>query len=236
MVIAVCNEKGGSGKTSIAVNLACRLALDGDRVVLIDADPQKSTEVFSGNRALSNLPPLFSSICKTGFGLRDEINIQQKNNNVLVVDTGGRDSNEMRIAMTMADFVIVPTIPSQVDLDVFERMLKVCGATQATNPKLKILILCNRVSPNPSLKKDIENVRNFIVNFMNKNDGFKATLLESLIFERIIYKRIFEDGKTLLEYSRDKNNQAVLEIESLFKELMKIGGGNVSVSLDKMAV
>lgn len=46
MVISIVNEKGGSGKTTLAVNLASMLSFDGDNVLLIDADPQRSTEVF----------------------------------------------------------------------------------------------------------------------------------------------------------------------------------------------
>ena len=54
MVISIVNEKGGSGKTTLAVNLAARLSEDGDNVLLIDADPQRSTEVFSDIRSQSN--------------------------------------------------------------------------------------------------------------------------------------------------------------------------------------
>lgn len=59
MIISIVNEKGGSGKTTLAVNLAARLAKDGDNVLFVDADPQKSTEVFSDMRGQANLEPLF---------------------------------------------------------------------------------------------------------------------------------------------------------------------------------
>ncbi len=59
MIISIVNEKGRSGKTTLAVNLAARLAEDGDNVLLVDADPQKSSEVFSDMRSQANLEPLF---------------------------------------------------------------------------------------------------------------------------------------------------------------------------------
>ena len=66
MVIAICNEKGGSGKTNIAINLALKLALAGDDTLLIDADPQRSVDVFTDIRADSSLPLLFNSVSKLG--------------------------------------------------------------------------------------------------------------------------------------------------------------------------
>ena len=58
MVIAVCNEKGGSGKTNIAINLAIKLGLMKDDTLLVDADPQRSIDVFTDIRADANLPLL----------------------------------------------------------------------------------------------------------------------------------------------------------------------------------
>ena len=65
-------------------------------MLLIDADPQRSTEVFSDIRSQSDLEPLFSSVSKTGVSLGDEIKRMSENFDSIVVDTGGRDSKEMR--------------------------------------------------------------------------------------------------------------------------------------------
>ena len=220
MIVSIVNEKGGSGKTTLAVNLAARLAEDGDNVLLIDADPQKSTEVFSDMRSQSGLKPLFSNVSRTGVSLGDEIERMSKAFDSIIIDTGGRDSKEMRKAMLKSNLVIIPTIPSQYDVPVLESMLEIYDESRQVNEKLLAFVLVNRASPNPFLFKELDNLREFIARIKAEKGLENVVLLKSSLFERQAYRKAVVDGKSVSEFC-DKNDKALQDFESFYKEVLK---------------
>ena len=221
MVISIVNEKGGSGKTTLAVNLAARLAEDGDNVLLIDADPQKSTEVFSDMRSQSGLKPLFSNVSRTGVSLGDEIERMKKAFDTIIIDTGGRDSKEMRKAMLKSNIVIIPTIPSQYDVPVLESMLEIYDESRQVNERLLAFVLVNRASPNPFLFKELENLKDFVATIKAEKGLENVVLLKNSLFERQAYRKAVVDGKSVREFCT-KNDKALQDFENFYKEVLKL--------------
>lgn len=221
MVISIVNEKGGSGKTTLSVNLASHLASDGDNVLLIDADPQKSTEVFSNMRSQNNISPLFSNVSKTGLALGDEIKRMNNHFDSIVVDTGGRDSKEMRKAMLCSDVILIPTIASQYDVSVLDHMLDIYSEVKTLNENLLAIILVNRVSPNPFLIKELQNLKAYIDETKKEKELDAVVLLESVIYERQAYKKAVVEGKSIKEYCQS-NDKALIDFENFYNEFLNI--------------
>lgn len=216
MIIAICNEKGGSGKTNIAINLAIKLGLMNDDTLLIDADPQRSIDVFSDIRAEAKLPLLFNSVAKLGTSMLKEVQSLKQKYDSIVIDTGGRDSQEMRQALVVCDVAIIPTIPSDLDIAVLNKMILVFEQAKIYNPNAKALIVISKASPNPFLAKKVEALRKYIKE-KNLDDIFLAN---SIIYEREAYRNAFSHGKGVSEYCKE-NESAKLDFESFFDELVK---------------
>lgn len=216
MIISICNEKGGSGKSTLAVNLAIKAAAENKKVLLCDSDPQKSVMTFVNIRLEEGINRTFSIVSKVGESLKEFIQKEKKNNeyDLIIIDTGGRDSKEMRIALGFSDVVIIPTIPSQFDVSVLDKMFTIIKMAKELNKELQTFVLINKSSPNPFLNKKIEDLRNYIKE--QENEDIK--LLDNIICEREKYKTCIQMGLGISE-TETNSNKALEEFNTFYNEL-----------------
>ena len=162
MIVSICNEKGGSGKSTLATNIAINQGMvKGESLLLLDTDPQKSIATFLNIRNEEGHPKAFDFAYKYGENLKEFLQNVDRGKDI-VVDTGGRDSREMRIAIALSDIVIIPTIPSQFDVSVLDKMVNIVKMAKEQNEKLQAYIVINRASTNPFLYKKIDSMKAFI--------------------------------------------------------------------------
>lgn len=205
MIIAIVNEKGGSGKTTLAINLACKLSDEGDKVAFVDSDPQKSGELWINIRKEEKLELPF-------FYAKDLKDL--KNFDSVIIDTGGRDSKEMREALSIADIVLMPTYPSQYDLAVLNNMIILYEKLHKENSKCFIVI--NRAFTNPCLKSKVKEFKELIHLKINKNTKH-TQLLESVLYDREAVRIATSQG---LGITQTQNNKAKSDFNNFFAELL----------------
>lgn len=215
MVISICNEKGGSGKSTLATNLAIYHKIKTNEPLwLVDTDPQQSIRAFLSIRTNENLEKAFNFTYQKGDELKEFIN--KNKNEFVLIDTGGRDSREMRIAISLSDIVLIPTIASQFDISVLDLMIERLKIAKEINPKLQAYIIINRATTNPFLRKKIEQLKQYIKEAENNY----IKLSERIVYERESYKIATSEGKGVSELNI-RNNKAHIDIEELYKEIIK---------------
>ena len=148
MIVVVGGIKGGSGKTTIATNLAIMRALDGSDVLLIDADDQETASDFTMLRnERAQAEATYTSIKLTGQAVRTEtLRLADKYADV-VIDTGGRDTTSQRAALTVADVLLVPFVPRSFDVWTLEKVGDLVREMRVANPDLKAYVFINRADP-----------------------------------------------------------------------------------------
>ena len=222
MVITICNEKGGSGKSTIAINLASRFAKEKDcNLLLIDADSQRSIETFTSIRADNEVESTFTTATKLGSSLMQEIKLLEKQYGLILIDTGGRDSKETRQSLILSNAVIVPCIASQFDIAVLDKMIDILLEVKTTiNPNLKVFFVLSRGTTNLFLAQKNNNLKDFLTESLKENEAGKDfILLDSVIHEREAYKNAIIDGLSIFEFCKE-NDKAYIEFENFYKELI----------------
>jgi chromosome partitioning protein len=114
-ILAVAQQKGGAGKTTIAVQLGVWWATQGKRVNLLDVDPQGSMRAWHGLRAEAGDFPQPSAWDVPGWKLSSEIDRLKRDSDVIIVDTPPHAETDARVAVRVAELILVPVQPSPMD-------------------------------------------------------------------------------------------------------------------------
>jgi len=211
MIILIGGEKGGTGKTTVATNLATMRINNGHDVLLIDTDKQGSASSWSDIRDMQNNFVRIPNIQKFGSNLTSDIKDLHKRYQDIIIDAGGRDSVELRAVMTIADVMYIPVQASQFDIWTLSVMNDLVRQATGFNSNLKPKILINRGSTNPSISevKEAQEVM---------NDFDLLTLSNCVLRERIAYRKAAKNGLAVVELEK-ADIKAMEEIQNFYKEV-----------------
>jgi chromosome partitioning protein len=211
-IVLFGGEKGGTGKTTLATNMAAMLALQGKDVLLLDTDRQGTASFWATVREDTDVEPRIACVQKFGKGLASQVRDLATRYDEIVIDAGGRDSMELRYSLGVCDRAYVPVQPFQFDIWTIRQMDELVEMAQGLNDKLEAFIVLNRVSTNPAVRED-QDTRDFFQqeNFQN------MTMVESVLRDRIAFRKSARDGLSVQEWKQDK--KATDEITQLFEEV-----------------
>ena len=209
MIVTIGGIKGGSGKTTVATNLAVIRSKVKD-LLLIDADDQETASDFTilRNSDLESGAG-YTSIRLSGSAVRTETKRLKDKYEDILIDTGGRDTASQRAALSVADVLLVPFVPRSFDVWTLEKVSELVGEMRTANPQLRAYAFINRADP---AGRDNSEAASII------QDTEELEFIDCPLGSRKAFSNAAAKGLGVVE-SKPIDSKAVGEIEALYKYL-----------------
>ena len=207
MIYTVGGIKGGSGKTTIATNLAVYLLKQGRDVILIDADDQESATDFTSFRHQSLGGDIgYTAVKVTGRELNASVARLATKCDDIVIDTGGRDTVSQRSALTISHVYLVPFAPRSLDIWTLRKVENLIGEVMPFNPKLICLTFINKADARGNYKEEVADL-------LRESPG--VNFIDTPIGNRISFANAAASGLGVIEV-KPIDEKAILEITDLY--------------------
>jgi chromosome partitioning protein len=221
MIISVENQKGGVGKTTIAIHIAQALAMNNFAVLLVDADPQGSARDWAAAREDE---PAFSVIGLDRPTLHRDLPAIASNYDHVVIDGPPRVTDLARSVIIAADLVVIPVQPSPYDVWAASDVVGLIKEASVFKENLKSVFVINRKIVNSAIGRDV----------VDALSSYEIPVLKSAICQRIVFAESAATGMTVLE--TNAKSSAAKEIKALVDELMEIGFVSRETPTTKLSV
>lgn len=205
MIIAMLNQKGGVGKTTLAVHVAAGLALKGRSVLLVDADPQGSALDWAATRQTD---PLFSVVGLPKNNLHKEIPAHAAKYEDVIIDGPPRVNELARAAILASDMVLIPVQPSPYDVWAAKDIVDLLREAAVFKENQICRFVINRKIVNTAIGRDV----------VEALGGYSIPVLSTSVAQRVAFAESAGQGSTVVE--TDPTGQAADEINELVDEIL----------------
>ena len=217
MIILVGGEKGGSGKSCLAQNIAVYLRTEkNSNVLMVDCDPQRTTSDWIQER--NNSPELANINCVQLYGkIRNDLLGLKSAYDYVVIDCGGQDNLALRSSMAVADHILIPLRPKRRGLKTVPHMEDILSTCKMVNPRMNAAFVITQCPSLPSLASRILEAKDVC-------RSFDVPVLNSVTYSRNMYDDSEESGRSVME--SEPEGKAAFEIRSIIEELLTRGKAN----------
>ena len=203
MIVAIVNQKGGAGKTTLALNLAAAIAASSRRVLLVDADPQQTALDWTAVR--STAPPFqVIGMCKPT--LHRDLPAMSADYDATIIDGAPRSYEATRSAIATADFVLIPVQPSGADFWASRETVALVNDCRAFKETQKAAFVVSRRIGRTVLSREINAAL----------ADFGIPVLTAGTTQRIAYAEAMTAGSTVLDQPA---SAAAAEIVAILHEI-----------------
>jgi chromosome partitioning protein len=212
-IIAVANQKGGSGKTTVSMQLAGAIARRGNKVLVVDADPQGTATRWAASAEDEHpFPASVVGLSAANEKVHREVKKFIDDYHYIIIDCPpAADSPVPQSALLIADLVLVPIIPSPLDMWAAVGIRQVISNVSDLNEGLKSRLVLNQCQPNTTLTQETLEVL----------PEFGIELAKAQLRHRQVYRQSAVFGQTVHDFG-GKASAAIAEMESLTSEVFKI--------------